>query len=538
MITLDNINKLSSIELFTRFRELTINFPGAKSLSWKPFLALYQDPELTTIKENLTDIKAKLFNIDNYLATYPSGDMPDAPLTKLIEELNTAVNNLPDPQRRHIENAIKEEAKKQGLDLVTIKTPQKSESHNPTEPLNIHMAGTEVSGTFLGDPLAASVRQQPNFFIQAGVSDRYRGKQGQANVDTVFEHIRSIYNPPNGPPANKRINLTGFSRGAATIPALANKIHQEFNYAGGQEKPENEWVKIDMFLVDPTFGAIDSKTSATQTYDIPPCVNTVNILYADPKAAPERWFHRFFTRHTRDILKFDSQHTTVQTMNLRGGHTAVGLMDRILGKRLSSYFVEAMCRLFLGRAGRETAPSNEPKLNSEYIKNNIIAKNQTSALQYYSSFTSRLATDNLNKTDANALQFSATIPQYSIPADTAPKEQQYHNLLMQMYGGIIEGDYKVRFGGVQQTDRAQSKMPSHMYKMCEAIETYCNNLKDGKKPSAETTFNKVRTIAHDAQKNQGVLNFRKDNVKLFYKEVASADINKAIDSLKSPKPGK
>lgn len=552
MIKLININELSDAQLQYRLQSLAVHFQdvnGKNNANWKAFVDTYDPPLTSKINKAINEIQQILNDLNENVSD--STKFNRQYIEVAIGELNTTVNKLPPEIRGHVENVLKEESKKLGLNLVQSDTPNSNhevvgkEGHASDEPLVIHLAGTEVKVTNTGDPLAYWARQQRNFYIRGGVSDRYHGEGGEENIQAAFDHIQKIFNPapPATAPRNKCIVLTGFSRGAAAQIALANEIHNKLN----DGKSKDQWVKIEMLLVDPAFGAVDSTRAATRTHNIPPCVNTLNILYSDPKAKLESWFHRYMTRHTRDRLKSDPAHTTIQTLNLQGNHNAVGLFDLVLGRGKSSYFVEAVCRNFLSTAGKTEEQSKNqeiPKLNTEYIKKNVIATTPTTAMQYYSAYTKR-AESTMSQTDANAVKFSESLKQYSSGDPTqTPQNDQYHNLLMQMYGAMIEGDYKTTFSGLEHGERAKSKMPKHMFKMCQEIETYCTKLNDGKSVSAEDTFKAVQKIAGEAQKNEGLFSLRQSNVREFYKEVAkpntdggAPNIDTAVSQIKGPKPG-
>jgi hypothetical protein len=476
--------------------------------NWSSFYSIYEEDEQTLIKENLTAIKNKL----NEIAQLPQ-PIVDATLKTKLEELDNIFKALPAYQRQHFENALKNEAKKHGLEnLVEITTPITNPTYDPSQPLVFHLAGTEVKNNTLGDPLANLAREQSNFYIQEGVG-KYFGSKGRENVENIITDIRQKYTYNAN--ANKRIILTGYSRGAAAQIFLANRIHEEFN----KGKPESEWVKIDMFLVDPTMGVADSSTGAvTREYVIPRCVNTLTMIHSNPETPEKDWFLHpwLITKRTRDTLKSDPHYTTIQSITLKDDHKGVGLLAADLTKRASSYVTDALCRLFFAHAGRETIATDQPKLNHDYIKKNVVATKQSSvAMQYYSSYATRLEGKQIPQVDRNAIQFCAQIPQLLVSPYAQADKQAYHDLMMKMFGAIILGDYQTRFFGLtgeKHQDR-ESKLPANMFKICEKIETYCRALQKNNAPDPEAAFKEIQTIAATATHSGNIM--RKGNINAF-----------------------
>jgi len=194
--------------------------------------------------------------------------------------LELAIAEFPFYLRGHIERVLYQFYKKEKQTIpaclkAKVETPLcvSFEKPSSTQPFIYHMAGTSIKRTHPGDALAHVVRENQAYEIIGGTQGVAMGGGGRKKTRKILRELDAM-----GDNRPKKVALTGFSRGSTVQIGLAAAIHKRFN----QGKDKQDWITIDMFLVDPAFGSVDMNGHAgTKQTQVPECVNTMNILYAN-----------------------------------------------------------------------------------------------------------------------------------------------------------------------------------------------------------------------------------------------------------------
>lgn len=489
-----------------------------------------KQPLKQSVGEKAVDAVNKLLN-GGLLATY--GAQNDTNIAQKVKALNTVLANWPDSDdledkleampfylRGHIERALYVVLKKETPAFIVgnVKNPAvKGKAEASTDkPFIYHMAGTGVDKTHPGDTLAHAVREHQSFEIIAGTKDTAFGGGGRKKVRQIIADLEKL-----GDKRPKHIILTGFSRGAAVQIGLANAIHEKFN----KDKQKEDWITIDMFLVDPTLGVADmNRRAGTRHTQVAPCVNTLNIACADDKRASNMAL-RFASKREDVHLDFDPAHTTVQTITLKGRHNDLGLFNRSdVNARHTAYFVEATFREFLKASGCERNEQTAlPEIDVEHAKEYAVSGKQRLSSAYAARLKHGDTSENTN------LAFSCMLPKYFADSNN------YRDVLLGIRRNILEGKYNTYMGGEKHEDKKKGRLPRTMHAICKLID---NRINSSYMSHAET-LGMIQVLAQKATKETSWLKraTRAPLVNKFYQTLAGMRVPKEeAVSAESSKP--
>ncbi len=436
-------------------------------------------------------------------------------LNPVWTELRKTLARMPRNIRHYLQNELYESAKLEGLTPPKWVNPlknrkSKSDKFSKTEPLIIHFAGTGVSSTINTDTIGNLLAEYNNFFIEGGSDDEYWGSDGEKKLNKILENLVTLKEKNQLP---SKLILTGFSRGAAAQIELANKIHKKFNV----NQPKENWITIEMFLIDPAYGTFDFSTASTQTKHIPACVDTLNILYADdPAPETDEVMDALIARNTTqrkhyELISEDPSATTIKTLTLQGKHKELGLTRAGKAEEIAC-FVDELGREFLDNSGCMPAPFSKsdpvsvsvesPAFDGEYLNENIISAQQNLSVGYSSSDTLRFINGSL--TNNKSAEFSRKMGQLANPVieNHTAENQYYETLLNKISHDITHGHF------VSDT----------MSKMYKKIEQYNTSLKTEHPQDPKQVF---LTIKEDAETAIDTWSpSRKVEVQHFYENIA------------------
>lgn len=457
--------------------------------------------------------------------------IPDATsLNPVWSELRKILSHMPRHIRHYLHKELYQQAIRHDLTppkwLNPLKDRKKNSDQNSNEsPLIIHFAGTDIGATKDTDTLGNLLAKYSNYYIEAGTTNKAWGSDGKRKIDDILTQLKILKAQGKLP---THLVLTGFSRGAAAQIELANKIHEHFNNAN---VPKENWISIDMFLVDPAYGVFDKSNAATQSKYIPPCVNTLNILYAsDQSADTDEIEAKVMAAGTGKVKHYelisDPNTTTIKTLTVNGKHNDLGLTrDRA---KETGYFIDELAREFLDNSGcvpkpfsKNDTPSvsiQSPAFNKDYLRQYVICEHQDLSVGYSSSDAQRLINGSVEN-NKNA-EFSMQLGQLATSGSlsTTQEDQYYAAMLSNIERGILYGRYTAIYTRFS-VPGIRNNIPRHMFKMYEEIQQYKASLKTMAAQNPKDVFQTIKGIAETA--NATASPARVQSVRHFYKDIAN-----------------